>query len=125
MMEGWWPVYGGPSLAAGAALGFIWAMVSTARRRRRFAKAGLDSRQQWGWFLANFLSMGAYVALLTVVSLLALGDLIANEATWFILGSAGLAFCTALVFPRFDLPQPVTEMPPLQQSSPRSLRKSA
>ena len=125
MTGAWWASYGEPSLIAGLLLGLVWAKINADRRRRNFAKAGLAPPGQWLWFLASFVSMGSYLALICAVSLMAFHDAIAQDAMWFLLGSAGLAFCTALLFSRFALPTQVAGVQLLEQPSSKSLRKTA
>ena len=124
-MDGWWWLYGGPSLGAGVGLGLLWAVCSTARRRRKFAQAGLQPSSQWLWLATNFLSMGGYITLLTALSLLAVHDAIESHTMWLMFGAAALAFCSALLFPRFELPQYVTQRAPVEKPSRQPLRKSA
>ena len=114
-----------PSLIAGVALGLVWALISTSRRRRKFERAGLEPNSQWRWFLISLVSMSSYLTLVSAISLLAWSDLIAPEAMWLLLGSAGLAFCTALLFSRFELPPQVVAIAPLVQPSPHPMRKTA
>ena len=126
MMQGWWATFGWPSLMVGCGLGLAWAFVNTARRKQKFKRAGLEPLGQRWWFLASFCSMAGYLTLVAALSLMALHDVLTTEATWFLLGAAGLAFCTALSFARFDAAlQGVPLAPAAQLPVAKSLRRSA
>ena len=125
MAGGRWQFVVGPRVITGCALGFLWAWISTNRRRARFAEAGLRAPSQWLWFLATLVSMGSYLTLVCAVSLMALNDLLAPDVMWFMLGTAGLAFCTALLFTRFELPHQMAMLPHIARPADKALRKSA
>ena len=125
MIDGWWPSYGMPSLITGVALGLAWALFSMSRRRRTFQHAGLEPHGQWLWFLTSLVSMSSYLTLVSAVSLMAYNELIAQEAMWLLLGSAGLAFCTALLFTRFELPRQVMASGTMEPALSKPIRKTA
>ena len=98
-MTTWWPMIGEASLTLGAGLGFIWGLVSTARRRRVFLGASTRPTGQLRWFLVNFLGMGSYLTLVLALGLSAINDILPQQLFWFLLGLSGLAFAFALMIP--------------------------
>ena len=98
-MQTWWPVIGEISLMTGSGLGFVWAVITTSRRRRHFIDAATRPIGQVRWFLLNFLSMSAYIALVTALGLSAVHDILPQQLFWFLLGLSALAFALALMVP--------------------------
>ena len=124
-MLAWWPVYGEPSLVAGVLAGVVWGLFSSARRRRHFKRAGLEPTSPWLWFFTSLISMGSYVALVVALCLMALNDVLEPVAMWFLLGAAGLAFCTALLFARFQSSEHSISVAPTAELSAEEVRKTA
>ena len=108
-MDVWWTSIGEPSLITGAALGTLWAVLSTWRRRHRFKIRGLRPTAQIRWFLSAGLGMGSFLALVAAVALLAIEDMLPTMGVWFMLGTASLSFCSALLFGRFEEPAALRE----------------
>lgn len=105
-MLDWWSSIGEASVWTGAALGSIWAIASTASRRRKCLKAAMPPFGQLRWFLLNFFGMGSFVALSTALGLASLHELIPRGLFWFLLGLSAAAFTTALMFPTVETPLP-------------------
>ena len=98
-MTDWWPAIGETSVALGAGLGWIWAVVSTMRRRAKFLRAGLPPGGQLRWFLLSFLSMGSYFTLVAALGLAAVNDILPQTLFWYLLGLSAAAFSAALMVP--------------------------
>ncbi len=98
-MQTWWPAIGEISLMAGSGLGFVWAVIITARRRRNFIDAATRPVGQLRWFLLNFLSMSAYISLVVALGLSAVHDILPQQLFWFLLALSALAFALALMVP--------------------------
>lgn len=103
-MLDWWSSIGEASVALGSALGFAWATVSTANRRRKFQKAALLPFGQLRWFLLNFLGMGCFVTSSTALGLASLHELIPQGLFWFLLALGVVTFATALMFRSVETP---------------------
>lgn len=78
-------------------------------RRRKYVRAGRPSFGQLRWFLLNFLSMGAFVALATALGLASLEGMIPRSLFWFLLGTGLVAFASALLFPSVETPLPASQ----------------
>lgn len=104
-MMDWWPAIGETSATAGSALGLVWALISTARRRRKYIRAAIPPTGQLRWFLVSFLSMGTYGALVTALGLASLHGYLPQQLFWYLLGLSLLAHATTLLFPAAALPR--------------------
>lgn len=104
-MLDWWSSIGETSVAVGSALGFAWAAVSTANRRRKFLKATLTPFGQLRWFVLNLLGMGCFVTSSAALGLASLHELIPQGLFWFLLGLGVVAFAMALMLPSMETPR--------------------
>jgi hypothetical protein len=116
---------GEPSLIAGSGFGLIWATASTKLRRHRYAKAGLLPKRQIGWFLSSLLSMGSYATAAATLLLLGINGALPMDTAIYVLATVGVAFCSALLFARFQQPPELAALPRVELSRPEQLRKSA
>ncbi len=105
-MFDWWLSIGEASAWTGAALGLIWAVTSTASRRRKYLKAAMPPFGQLRWFLLNFFGMGCFITLATALGLASIHELIPQGLFWFLLGLSVAAFAAALLFPSMETPLP-------------------
>ena len=124
-MQGWWLSIGEPSLWIGSVLGAIWAVLSTWRRRHRYMSRGLRPKAQIRWFLSALAGMGSYLTLVVAIGLLAIHDILPQEAVWYMLGAAALAFSSALLFGRFEEPRALTETAAIEVPQPAPKRTPA
>ena len=98
-MVDWWSAIGETSVIAGSALGTIWALVSTSRRRQKFIRAAVPPAGQVRWFLVSLVSMSCYLTLVIALGLASIHDVLPQTLFWFLLGMSALAFAAALLLP--------------------------
>lgn len=86
----------------GSCLGFVWALISTSRRRRLYLRAAIPPIGQLRWFMLSLVSMSCYLTLVTALGLASHIGLLPQALFWYLLGLSVAAFATALMFPGQD-----------------------
>ena len=107
-MSDWWSDIGQTSIAIGSVLGLLWAVVSTAHRRRKFLRAAMPPVGQGRWFMLSFLSMGSYLTLILALGLAEAQDMLPQSLFWYLLVLSAAAFAAALMFPGVAAQRPAT-----------------
>lgn len=101
-MGEWWGAIGESSVLGGVALGALWAIFSTSRRRNKFIRAAIPPTGQMRWFVVSLISMSCYLTLVFALGLASVHGIIPQTLFLFFLGLSALAFSAALLLPSTD-----------------------